>query len=306
MYQPETKTGGFGHMEKYSFCIAGGDLRSVYLAKALLKDGYKVSVFALEGTNLPEEIIHIENVKELGNYENIILPLPCCDREGFLKSSFSKERISAFEIIENMRSGSVLMGGIIPKGIASAAKEKGIEVFDYYHREEFAVRNAALTAEAAAAIVMEMLSESVSTVPVLILGHGRIGRLLSAILKALDAKVTVAARRYSELAWIRSEGMEPLEFRLLDDELPKFRVVFNTVPAMVLDREKLMLMDGNAIVIDLASEPGGTDFEAAEELGITAKKALGLPGKFAPKTAGEIVRDTVLNILSERGDKNAR
>ena len=293
-------------MEKYSFCIAGGDLRSVYLAKALLKDGYKVSVLALEAENLPEEIIHIENVKELEKYENIILPLPCCDREGFLKSSFSKERISAFEIIENMRSGSVLMGGIIPKGIASAAKEKGIEVFDYYHREEFAVRNAALTAEAAAAIVMEMLSESVSTVPVLILGHGRIGRLLSAILKALDAKVTVAARRYSELAWIRSEGMEPLEFRLLEKELPKFRVVFNTVPAMVLDREKLMLMDGNAIVIDLASEPGGTDFEAAEELGITAKKALGLPGKFAPKTAGEIVRDTVLNILSERGDKNAR
>ena len=293
-------------MEKYSFCIAGGDLRSVYLAKALLKDGYKVSVFALEGTNLPEEIIHIEDVKELEKYENIILPLPCCDREGFLKTAFSKERISVFEIIENMSSDSVLMGGIIPKDIASAAKEKGIEVFDYYHREEFAVRNAALTAEAAAAIVMEMLSESVSTVPVLILGHGRIGRLLSAILKALDAKVTVAARRYSELAWIRSEGMEPLEFRLLDKELPKFRVVFNTVPAMVLDREKLMLMDGNAIVIDLASEPGGTDFEAAEELGITAKKALGLPGKFAPKTAGEIVRDTVLNILSERGDKNAR
>ncbi|MBR3935997.1 MAG: hypothetical protein IKJ57_05560, partial [Oscillospiraceae bacterium] len=142
-------------MEKYSFCIAGGDLRSVYLAKALLKDGYKVSVFALDGTNLPEEIIHIEDVKELENYENIILPLPCCDREGLLKTSFLKERISVFEIIENMSSDSVLMGGIIPKDIASAAKEKGIEVFDYYHREEFAVRNAALTAEAAAAIVME-------------------------------------------------------------------------------------------------------------------------------------------------------
>lgn len=293
-------------MEKHSFCIAGGDLRSVYLAKALLKDGYKVSVFALEGTNLPEEIIHIEDVKEIENYENIILPLPCCDREGFLKTAFSKERISVFEIIENMGTGSVLMGGIIPKEVAFAATEKGTEVCDYYHREEFAVRNAALTAEAAAAIVMEMLSESVSTVPVLILGHGRIGRLLSAILKALDAKVTVAARRYSELAWIRSEGMEPLEFRNLDKELPKFRVVFNTVPAMVLDREKLVLMDRSAIVIDLASEPGGTDFEAAEELGITAKKALGLPGKFAPKTAGEIVRDTVLNILSERGDENAR
>ena len=62
----------------------------------------------------------------------------------------------------------------------------------------------------------------------------------------------------------------------------------------------------SAIVIDLASEPCGTDFSAAEELGITAKKALGLPGKFAPKTAGEILKETVLNILLEKEDFDAR
>ena len=284
---------------KKSFYIAGGDLRSVYLAKALAKDGKEVSVFALEGTNLPENIGVIENINDFEKAEVVIFPLPCCDEEGFLKTAFSKEKISAEEIIEKMPEGSVLMGGLIPKTLLKKAENKEIKVFDYYRREEFAVRNAALTAEAAAAIAMEMLSESVSTVPVLILGHGRIGRLLSAILKALDAKVTVAARRYSELAWIRSEGMTPLEFRLVDEEIGKFRVVFNTVPSMVLGRERLMLMEKGSIVIDLASEPGGTDFSAAEELGIEAKKALGLPGKFAPKTAGEIVRDTVLNILDE-------
>ena len=291
---------------KNSFYIAGGDLRSVYLAKALIKEGYDVSVFALGEANLPKEAKQIENPNEFEKAENIILPLPCSDGEGFLKTAFSKQKIKLSEIVEHLQKGSVLMGGLLPEKIVSMAEKRGVSVCDYYFREEFAVRNAALTAEAAAATLMEMLTESISTVPVLILGHGRIGKLLSAILKALDAKVTVAARRYSELAWIRSEGMEPLEFRNLDMELPKFRVVFNTVPAMVLDREKLVLMDRSAIVIDLASEPGGTDFEAAEELGITAKKALGLPGKFAPKTAGEIVRDTVLNILSERGDENAR
>ncbi|MBQ3561317.1 MAG: hypothetical protein IJA06_05855, partial [Oscillospiraceae bacterium] len=124
--------------------------------------------------------------------------------------------------------------------------------------------------------------------------------------KALDAKVTVAARRCSDLAWIRSEGMEPLEFRLIDEEIGRFKAVFNTVPAPVLGREQLMLMDKSAMVIDLASEPGGTDFEAAKELGITAEKALGLPGKFAPKTAGEIVKDTVLNIIAERRNEHER
>lgn len=293
-------------MKKRSFYIAGGDLRSVYLAKALAKEGYETAVFALEGANLPERVGRIENIEEFEKAENVILPLPCCDGEGFLKTAFSDEKIPVSKIVGHLPDGAVLMGGILPKEVSEAAENRGIAVCDYYRREEFAVRNAALTAEAAAAIVMEMLSESISTVPVLILGHGRIGRLLSAILKALDAKVTVAARRYSDLAWIRSEGMTPLEFRLLDEEIGKFRVVFNTVPSMVLNKEKLVLMDKNAIIIDLASEPCGTDFEAAKELGITAKKALGLPGKFAPKTAGEIVRDTVLNILAEMEDEHGK
>ena len=290
---------------KNSFYIAGGDLRSVYLAKALIKEGYDVSVFALGEANLPKEAKQIENPNEFEKAENIILPLPCSDGEGFLKTAFSKQKIKLSEIVEHLPKNSVLMGGLLPEEVVSAAEEKGISVFDYYYREEFAVRNAALTAEAAAATLMEMLTESISTVPVLILGHGRIGKLLSAILKALDAKVTVAARRYSELAWIRSEGMTPIEFRLIDAEIGKYKVVFNTVPAPVLTKERLVLMDKNAIIIDLASEPCGTDFKAAEELGITAKKALGLPGKFAPKTAGEILKETVLNILSEKEDLDA-
>ena len=290
---------------KKSFYIAGGDLRSVYLAKSLIKEGHEVKVFALEGTNLPENAEYIEKIEEFEKAKTVILPLPCSDGEGFLKTAFSKERIKLFEIVEHLQKGSVLMGGLLPEEIVSMAEKRGVSVCDYYFREEFAVRNAALTAEAAAATLMEMLTESISTVPVLVLGHGRIGRLLSAILKALDAKVTVAARRFSELAWIRSEGMMPLEFRLLDEEIGNFKVVFNTVPAPVLTKEKLVLMDKNALIIDLASEPCGTDFAAAEELGITAKKALGLPGKFAPKTAGEILKETVLNVLSEKEDLDA-
>ena len=284
---------------KNSFYIAGGDLRSVYLAKALAKEGYEVKVFALEKAKLPENAVIIENAADFEKAENIILPLPCCDGEGFLKAPLSERKIRLSEIVEHLPEGAVLTGGLLPEKIILSAKEKGIRPFDYYYREEFAVRNAALTAEAAAAKLMEMLKESISSVPVLILGHGRIGRLLAAILKALDAKVTVAARRFSDLAWIRSEGMEPLEFRLLDEEIGRFRAVFNTVPAPVLTKEKLVLMDKGAIIIDLASEPCGTDFLAAKELGITAEKALGLPGKFAPKTAGEIIKDTVLNILAE-------
>ena len=86
----------------------------------------------------------------------------------------------------------------------------------------------------------------------------------------------------------------------LKEHISEFGVIFNTVPAMVLDGELLSMTDKKAVIIDLASEPCGTDFAAAERLGLKVRKAQGLPGKFAPKTAGEIIKDTVLNILSER------
>jgi dipicolinate synthase subunit A len=232
----------------------------------------------------------------------VILPLPCCTKDGKLKTPFSDRSYILTELVGAMKEGTLLIGGKIPEETVDAARLRAILVCDYAEREDFAVRNAALTAEAAVALAMEIVEESLSGMKVLVLGHGRIGRLLASMLKALDADVTVAARRFSDLAWIRSEGMRPLEFSRINQELDGFRLVFNTVPALILEKEKLMLMRKDAIVIDLASEPGGTDFAAAAELHIHAGKALGLPGKFAPKTAGEILADTVQNILKERED----
>ena len=53
------------------------------------------------------------------------------------------------------------------------------------------------------------------------------------------------------------------------------------------------------LIIDLASRPGGVDFEAAGELGLKTIWALSLPGKVAPITAGGIIRDTVLHMMAD-------
>ena len=79
-------------------------------------------------------------------------------------------------------------------------------------------------------------------------------------------------------------------------------LILNTVPALILDREALGKVDPGCMVIDLASKPGGVDFEAAEELGVKTVWALGLPGKAAPVTAGLAIRDAIYNILSELGE----
>jgi dipicolinate synthase subunit A len=51
------------------------------------------------------------------------------------------------------------------------------------------------------------------------------------------------------------------------------------------------------LIVDLATQPGGTDFEAANTYGLKAILAPGLPGKVAPTFAGKILADVVPKLL---------
>ena len=81
-----------------------------------------------------------------------------------------------------------------------------------------------------------------------------------------------------------------------------FDVIFNTVPSMVLSRALLEEVKRGCVVIDVASEPGGVDFAAADELGVRVFWARALPGKVAPETAAKVIRDAIYHILEERGE----
>ena len=78
-------------------------------------------------------------------------------------------------------------------------------------------------------------------------------------------------------------------------------VVFNTVPDKIIGGNELLTAK-NTLIIDLASKPGGVDMERAKDLGVKVIWALGLPGKVAPVTSGNIIKETILNIFSELGE----
>ena len=52
-----------------------------------------------------------------------------------------------------------------------------------------------------------------------------------------------------------------MPFSALDAVLPEFPLIINTVPAMVLGEKQLDLLKPDALVLDLASKPGGDDAE---------------------------------------------
>ncbi len=111
----------------------------------------------------------------------------------------------------------------------------------------------------------------------------------------------IAARKPSDLAWIRINGCEGIHISKIKDYADQADILFNTVPAMILDEEILSCLSRDCLVIDLASKPGGVDFDMAKNLRIKTIWALSLPGKVAPISAGAMIKETITNILTERG-----
>lgn len=163
------------------------------------------------------------------------------------------------------------------------------------------IANAVPTAEGAIQIAMEQTDVTLHGTQALVIGHGRIGSVLSRKLAALGARVTVSARSCRDMALIEAAGLESADTRRLTDVLDRFPLVFNTVPAAVLGAAELAKLPRGALVIDLASQPGGVDLAASVPPGLRIIHALSLPGKVAPVTASIAVRDTIYAILSEEG-----
>ena len=115
--------------------------------------------------------------------------------------------------------------------------------------------------------------------------------------------MTAAARRPAQRALAESYGLRSIELFRLEQLAPAFDTVVNTVPAPVLTERVLSALQPGSLIVDLASKPGGTDFEAARRLGHRAIHALSLPAACAPETAGEAVARTVCEMLAEREER---
>lgn len=135
----------------------------------------------------------------------------------------------------------------------------------------------------------------------LVIGNGRIGKILSRMLSCMGADVAVSARKQEDFALIYAAGMRGIDTRNLDGKLETFDLIVNTVPQQILSRALLAQVQEECLIIDLASKPGGVDFDGAQDMGRRAIWALSLPGKVAPVTSADAIRETIYNILKEEG-----
>lgn len=277
---------------KETFGLIGGDRRQAELAKLLTADGNTVFTYGLDRWKPAGE----SSLERAAEAPVVILPLPLCRGEGVLNCE--DVPMPTMELFRRLRPEQRVLAGQVKPPQRREAEDCGLTVEDYFLREELTVANAAATAECAVQVAMERLDRTLLNMDCLVIGFGRIGKLLSNRLHGLGARVTATARKPEDLAWIRAYGWQTLETGRLDGHLHPFGVVFNTVPAQVLDAPLLAQLPPDCLCVDLASQPG-IDLTAAETLGVSGVWARSLPGRLAPGTAAAVIRDAVYHILME-------
>lgn len=287
-----------------TFSYVGGDTRQLYTAAMTAADGFRVRAFGF-GCASEELSLHVSEAKSISDCvsgaEVIVLPIPYSTDGMTVNSPLSAVKIPLDDIISAADTGSIILGGRLDDAFIEACKRCGARVFDYFIRPELEIMNAIPTAEGAIELAMANTPHTIHQSRCLVVGYGRIGKLLSEDLRALGADVTATARKHSDLAWIGARGFKSCRTERIADIAGGFDIIFNTVPHPVLNFKVLSATRPEVLIIDLASKPGGVDFDTAKELGRRVIWALSLPGKAAPLTAGRIIKNTLMNILEELG-----
>ncbi len=285
-----------------NFAIIGGDLRIIKLAKMLAEEGNTVYTYGIEKAEELKSVTNIifcEKLKHaIQNTEIVIGPIPFSSNGKDINTPFSEHTISIREFMHEMNAKILIAGSILPE-IYDLANDEYVEIIDLMKREELAVLNTISTAEGAIEIAISNTNKIIHGSEILILGFGRIGKVLARKMAGLSAKVTCAARKDEDFAWIRAYGHKATNINTLGESLSQYDMIINTVPHLVLTPERLQYVDNDCLLIDLASNPGGIDKKAAKDRNLKLIWALALPGKVAPITTAEFIKDTIYNILKE-------
>lgn len=278
----------------HNFLLLGGDLRQLYLSRILTQNGFSVTV------HYDKEDSSFSIDKAIKSSKIILCPIPFTKDKLNLFSVHKMDDLGIGNLLSLLTPDHILFGGAIPDDVKQYAKENQIKCFDYMDMEEITVKNTIATAEGA---IAEALIESPGCLHksrCLVTGFGKCARTLALKLKGLDASVTITDRKDTQLTLASSMGFDTVALSDLSQTIGEYSFIFNTIPALVLNEDLIRLTKPEVTIIDIASAPGGVDFDFCKTQNIRAKLCPGLPGIYAPETSGEILFEAIVKCLAKR------
>ena len=285
--------------KKSSILWIGGDIRQTVAARVMYDLGWDSATclsknpISGKGKNYTDWRMAVEQSDVL------VFPLPMTKKGLYLNASFD---VLISDILLSVRPKATVLGGKIPPEICEHLSRHSVAWFDYCN-ETLQIQNALPTAEAAIGIALLEYPYILSGANALVIGYGKIGKILAEKLKLLDAHVTVGARKPTDLAMAKGFGYNivSIESGITQGALKGIDIIFNTAPFRLFDENVIRHIEEKTLYIELASYPYGIDLDIADKSGIRVLLAEGLPGKYSPITAGELLAENVVQILKKEG-----
>ena len=161
-------------------------------------------------------------------------------------------------------------------------ESKNIKVIDIMQKEEFVVLNVIPTVEATIEIILKNnQNKIINGMECLIMGFGRIGKVLAHKLQGLVENCTCLVTSEVEKAWTIAYGYKNVDLNYIKNKpsnLSKYDIIINTIPQILL-KEELRNVNKETLLIDLASKPYGIDRDIVKRENLNFIEALGLPRK---------------------------
>ncbi len=255
-------------------CVIGNDLRIKYL----------------------KSMLNVQNNISYKEASVIVAPIPFTRDDVYINQTDIKIEEFINDIITKNFNVMIVSGAISQDLKNTFSKYDNIKIYDVLDYEEIAILNNIPTAEGAIYEAIKNTDITICGSKCLVLGYGRIGKILSKMLSGIGANVSVEARKQSDLAYIKALGYNNIDINDLSCYLSEFDYIFNTIPTKILDKEHIDLLKKDVCIIDLASKPG-LDYEYANKQNINLVVALGLPAKIAPKSAAKYIKDKIDELL---------
>ncbi|MBE6729734.1 MAG: hypothetical protein E7568_05835 [Ruminococcaceae bacterium] len=254
--------------------ITGNDKRSAVIKNILKQKLPDTYIYDYQGTVEKDTSV-------------VVLPTPVST--DFINLSFTASENKSLDFLFRQIPDTCLIIG---------AGYKNDKVYDLCDRDDFSIMNAIPTAEGAISLALNANSHTLFGSKVLVTGFGRVSRILLSRLYPFTSDITVAVRKSGNIAEIEALGMKGVYIDKLEDNIECFDIVFNTIPFKIFDSKVLSKANRDTVFIELASKEAGFDRSLTEKFN-NYINAPGLPGKIAPTSAGIIMAETILNILTE-------
>jgi len=282
--------------------FVGGDRRQLEVIAQITDNDASATLigFSELGRSFSDTIFAEPSEAVFAQADALVLPVAGMEDDGRVDTSFAPQPVELKEShFQAMRPGTFVFTGIAHRVLAEWCERYSLRLVKLMELDDVAILNSIPTAEGAIAIAMQETDITLHGAKTVVLGFGRCGQTLAHKLHAMGAVVHVCASDPRDLARIHEQSLIPVPLKHIEHAVHDADIVFNTIPAMVLPAAVLRRMRRDAVIIDIASKPGGTDFRYAERRGIKAILTPSLPGIVAPRTAGRIIAASITRMLAD-------